>query len=348
MHHPAAVRLAFRGQIDDARSALEMLRTMADGRGEVKSHHALTLHLCELDLRAGDTRAARRRLDHWEHVLGDPNGSELEARLESLLAALRGVPDETERWAARVGGEVGWNALEAGRARGIAALCAGDPSRAQECLRGVWDHTQREGVHDPGAFPIAPDLVEALIELDQRHEAIAVADRLAELSEQQGHPWGLASAKRCRAVIGLERAYDPEGAALLAEAADDYAGLGLRFDLARSLLALGRAERRHRKWGAARATLEQATAAFDETGSIGWADLARAELARVGARRPAPEGELTPAERRVGELAAAGASNKEIAKRLSISVPTVERHLSHIYGKLGLTSRAQLAHVWRG
>ena len=129
----------------------------------------------------------------------------------------------------------------------------------------------------------------------------------------------------------------------LEQAAAEYDRLGLRFDAARSLLALGRAQRRHRKWGAARRTLEAAEAAFGELGSPGWAEEARAELSRVGARRPQPSGQLTPAERRVAELAADGLANKEIAQALFLSVKTVEGHLSHVYAKLGVRSRAKLA-----
>ena len=56
-----------------------------------------------------------------------------------------------------------------------------------------------------------------------------------------------------------------------------------------------------------------------------------------------PGGGLTPGERRVAELAAAGLSNKQVAARLYLSVATVEAHLSRAYAKLGVTSRAQLA-----
>jgi len=68
----------------------------------------------------------------------------------------------------------------------------------------------------------------------------------------------------------------------------------------------------------------------------------RAELARVGVR-PAPDSELTAAERRVAALAAEGMSNKQIAQRLFTAVHTVEVHLVHAYAKLGVRSRAQLA-----
>jgi DNA-binding CsgD family transcriptional regulator len=55
---------------------------------------------------------------------------------------------------------------------------------------------------------------------------------------------------------------------------------------------------------------------------------------------------LTPAERRVVELAIDGRSNKEIANSLFVTVHTVEAHLTHAYAKLGVRSRSQLARVY--
>lgn len=67
----------------------------------------------------------------------------------------------------------------------------------------------------------------------------------------------------------------------------------------------------------------------------------RDELERLGGRKPQrQEGAITTAERRVVELAADGAPNKEIAQALLISAHTVEAHLSHAYAKLGVRSRA--------
>jgi DNA-binding CsgD family transcriptional regulator len=204
----------------------------------------------------------------------------------------------------------------------------------------VWEHTRAAGADDPGAFPVAGELVEALGELGQGEEALEVTARLAALAADQDHPWAEVTARRCRA---LARPDDADAQVQLAAAADGYAALGLHPEHARTLLALGRAARRLRRWGAARDALERAAAAFDALDSPGWAALARAELDRVGARRPRPPGELTPAERRVVELAAAGRSNKEIAHALTITINTVEAHLSHAYAKLGVSSRGQLA-----
>ena len=93
---------------------------------------------------------------------------------------------------------------------------------------------------------------------------------------------------------------------------------------------------------AAREALEQALAIFEELGARLWADKARAELRRISGRQPAPD-ELTETERRVAELAAQGRTNKEIAAQLFMGVSTVEAHLSHVYRKLAIRSRTELA-----
>jgi DNA-binding NarL/FixJ family response regulator len=208
----------------------------------------------------------------------------------------------------------------------------------------VWEHSTREHVDEPGVFPVAPDLVEALAQIGRLDEGRAVADRLRRLAEAQEHPWGRATAARCDAVVRLAAdRYDAGAAAAMVQAAADYEALDLPYDRARTLFSLGRAQRRLRKWGAARDSLQEATTAFEAIGSTGWAAIARSELERVGARKPSPTGELTPTERRTAELAADGLSNKEIAQALYVTVHTVEVHLSRTYAKLGVRSRAQLA-----
>jgi ATP/maltotriose-dependent transcriptional regulator MalT len=270
-------------------------------------------------------------------------------RCRALLAAGRGDVDETARWATLAvarGEETGcrWDTLEGLRALGIGRLLAHDPVGAAESLRTVWHHLEREGVDEPGVFPVAPELVHALTELGELDEAESVTDRLAQLAERQAHPWASVTVARCRGVTGLAGSVaDAAAAAALEQAATDYEQLGLRFDAARSLLSLGRAQRRLRQWGSARQAMEQAIAAFDAIGSPGWAQQARSELGRVGGRRPRASGELTQSEQRVAELAAEGMSNKAIARELVVSLHTVEVHLSRVFAKLGVRSRSQLA-----
>ena len=144
-------------------------------------------------------------------------------------------------------------------------------------------------------------------------------------------------------MAALAGGYEEAAAAQLAGAAAAYRALGLGWDAARALLVLGRAQRRAKKRAAARQSLEAAWAGFEQLGCPGWARMAAAELDRISGRRAAPAGGLTPAERRIAELAASGLSNKEIAARLYLSASTVEVQLSRVYAKLGVRSRAQLA-----
>jgi DNA-binding NarL/FixJ family response regulator len=344
-----ADRLAVRGQVDEARILFHRSLAVAEELDETWVSVLLQFQLCELELRAGGWDAAEELLNDIvrspsRSQMGDP---ELD-RCAALLAAGRGRVAEAERRAAhtlevceRRG--LQWNRLEVLRARGAAALLAHEPERAAESLAAVWEHTEREGIEEPGEFPVAADLVEALVEAGRPDEAEAVSARLRALAEAQTHPWGLASAARCEALVALATDRDRQALERLVAAAADYVGLGLHFDHARTLLAAGRAARRLRMWGVARDLLAQAASAFERMGSDGWHAEVRSEMARIGGRSAKAPEELSPAEERVAALAAEGLANKEIAERLTVSVYTVERHLTHVYEKLGVRSRVELA-----
>ena len=71
--------------------------------------------------------------------------------------------------------------------------------------------------------------------------------------------------------------------------------------------------------------------------------IAYAQRRRGERKRPASGwGSLTPTERDVVNLVSEGLGTKGIAARLFISPRTVQTHLTHVYAKLGLTSRVQL------
>ena len=288
----AGQRNVWRGEIEVARPVLTALLDQSMEWAEPSSYALARLHLCELELRVGGTAEAGRLLDEWaastdSRLLLWP----MYERCRAVLAVVRGDPAAARDWAeqalelAETKG-VRWDWLEATRALGLAALLDKDLDLAVHHLSSVWDHTEREGVADPGVFPVAPDLVEARVEADDLEGARRVTARFAELARAQDHPWALAGASRCQALLELADEYDDGPAAALEQCATAYRGRGLRFDEARTLLALGRAQRRARKWAAARETLECAADAFEAIGSPGWAEDARSELARVGARRP--------------------------------------------------------------
>ena len=114
------------------------------------------------------------------------------------------------------------------------------------------------------------------------------------------------------------------------------------FERARTLLSLGSAQRRAKQKRAARESLQEALTTFEQLGAALWAERARKELGRIGGRAPS-FGALTPTEQRVAELVAEGRANREVAAALFVTERTVEGHLSKIYAKLGVRSRAELA-----
>ena len=91
---------------------------------------------------------------------------------------------------------------------------------------------------------------------------------------------------------------------------------------------------------------------FDSMGMEAFAARARAELRATGEwarpRRPGAPGVLTPQEEQIARLVAEHLTNREIAAQLFISASTVEYHLTKIFRKLGVSSRAQLARTLRG
>jgi DNA-binding NarL/FixJ family response regulator len=348
------IRSAFRGDTGPARTTFLRLLQAADERGEGWSYGAMRHQLAELALRRGDLAESRSHVEEMHPGAEDSIATLAHApRLRAVEAAVAGRPEEAHKWVVETqrradavnpdAGDGNWDVLEIRRATGLVALLGGDPGKAVDELGRVWRHTQQEGIRDPGAFPVAPDLVEAHVALGDLDAARAVTERLDALSEEQQHPWGQASVLRSRGLLALASDEVEAAADLLASAAVAYDELDLAFDAARSLLLQGRAERRLRRWGRAAEILLRSVEAFEHIGSPGWADHARAELDSISDRRPRSPNTLTRSERRVAELAAEGLSNREIAAALFVGEHTVEVHLSRTYSKLGIRSRAGLA-----
>jgi len=124
------------------------------------------------------------------------------------------------------------------------------------------------------------------------------------------------------------------------------AGGGL--ELARTHLLYGEWLRRRRRRSDARRVLREALESFEKTGAQPWAERARVELRGTGevidptSATGTPLGRLTPQEREVVRLAAAGHSNREIAAQLFLSPRTVGHHRYRAFPKLEVTSRDQL------
>lgn len=193
----------------------------------------------------------------------------------------------------------------------------------------------------PNVFDWRPNRARALRLLGRTEEALATADEALMLARAWGGPWLLGQVLRTRGeILGGDGLDDlRESVAVLQDSP-------ARLELAKSLVALGAALRRGRQPAEARVPLEHGLALARACDAAVLAEQARLELASSGVRRQATladgPGSLTPSERRVADLAAAGHTNREIAQELYVTPKTVEVHLSASYRKLGIRSRQQL------
>ena len=117
-------------------------------------------------------------------------------------------------------------------------------------------------------------------------------------------------------------------------------------------LAFGERLRRARNRVLARQQLRAALETFEHLDAEPWAERARSELAATGETRrrrdPATVDELTPQELQIALLLASGKTTREAAAALFLSPKTVEYHLRHVYLKLGIHSREELARALPG
>ncbi|OFW72721.1 MAG: hypothetical protein A2Y55_05415 [Actinobacteria bacterium RBG_16_68_12] len=154
----------------------------------------------------------------------------------------------------------------------------------------------------------------------------------------------LANCMRCRGLLAAGDGKVGDALAAYEEALEWHGRVEIPLDRGRTLLALGAAQRRMKRRREARKTLEEALGIFERLGAALWAERARSELRRISGRAATP-GALTPAEERVAALVAEGKTNREVAAALYLSERTVEGHLSHVFGKLGVRSRTELARM---
>jgi DNA-binding CsgD family transcriptional regulator len=199
----------------------------------------------------------------------------------------------------------------------------------------------RDGIDDPGHAPWAHLLAEALVALGRSAEARAHIARHEAIAAERGR-----HAATARLALARGRLEHDETAFL--QALETIEPLGRPYDHA--LIELGYGEFLRRD-GRRRAAADQLRDARERLAALDAAPaLARCEreLEACGLTPAARLGDgdphrLTPQERAVARLAGERMSNREIAAELMLSVKTVEHHLTRVYAKLGVRSRADLA-----
>ncbi len=223
-------------------------------------------------------------------------------------------------------------------------LAEGDFERALAEARESGARRDERGRPNPTWTPWRATAALALAHLGRRDEAAALADAELVLAERFGAPVPIARALHARAVAEPE----PQARIALCERAiAAVAGTPGLLESVRARLELGSTLAYMGRRVDARDALRPALADADAAGAVLLADRARRELVATGLRprRAAVEGTaaLTPRQRQVCELAAAGKANRAIAQELFLSIKTVETHLAAVFSKLGVSTRGALA-----
>jgi DNA-binding CsgD family transcriptional regulator len=213
--------------------------------------------------------------------------------------------------------------------------------RLDEAIRefeGVARATWRTDAGSPRSF--LPSLIEAYARAGRTEDARTALVVYEAEAQCTGRPSAIAPALRCRGLIEAD-----ERPFLLALA--EHERWDNPFEQARTQAAYGEFLRRQKRRAAARGQLRSALAAFEQVGATTWAERARTELRASGdrarRREPSTRGDLTPQELKVAGLVCEGLTNREIAERLFLSPKTIETHLVHIFQKLHVRSRIELA-----
>lgn len=338
------------GDVDGARSDFEReMERRREVPGDEFAQILCRIELVVIELAAGDVHAAAEHAatavelaepvtgmwfrpgSHAAHALADAyigNVDRARAHAEEALAA-RSLPNVE---------------ISARGALGLLALSLGDAAGARAHLAGLPEIAWRSGVQHPGLYTFWGDLIEAYVALGHLDDAERLLLWLEERGSSLDHAWSLAVGARCRALLLAGKGEIEPALAATGRALDLHDRLDPHYPLerGRTLLVRGTVLRRVKRRREAREALEQAADVFERLPAPLWLERARGELARV-APRHGDRFELTPTEKRVAQLAATGARNREIAEQLFMSVKTVEGNLSRIYGKLGVRSRTELA-----
>jgi DNA-binding CsgD family transcriptional regulator/DNA polymerase III delta prime subunit len=266
--------------------------------------------------------------------------------LLAMVAAARGEHEDVQQLTDRM------TMWATPRRAGLVLRIAAQARLLDALGRADFDEAYRQAVliapvgalapHVPHALWLIADVVEAAartgrIEEAAAHVAAARAGGVAEISPR------LAMAVDAAAALVASEEQAP---ALFDAALRVPGGERWPFERARIILAYGERLRRMKATTEARDRLTTALHIFNRLGARSWAARTAAELRAtgltIGGLPPAGPDALTPQQREIAELAAAGLTNKQIGEKLFLSPRTISTHLYQIFPKLGITSRAAL------
>ena len=339
------------GRLDLARARFQHMLDFDLADGQYSNVADLRTRLAEVELWSDDWQAARRHaIAAAEAGMETGAGpSEMALRAVALVDAYEGHLERAQTAATdgieRTKGG-GSGALTAAwlQVTALVAASRGDATAVEEATGRAWHHLARVGYVEPMRLDPSPERIEALAILGRHDEARVELARLEARNRRVAKPWAAAAIMRGRARVAIaDGDIEAAIAATSAVVAGPQPGWS-RFDIGRVLLVRGEALRHSRSRRDSDEALRRAHEIFVDLGATAWAERAMAERARLGLTRSSALN-LTPTAARVARLAGDGLSTRDVATELGISPRTVETHLVSVYGKLGVTSRAELGRV---
>lgn len=291
------------------------------------------VHRSEIMQLRGEWSEATEEIDRACEHLGDPPGDPamgmaLYQRAE--LLRLRGDLVSAERDYQRAS-ELGHPAQPG---LSLLRLSQGREGDATAAIRREVEAAADDRRRRPRLLPALIEICIATGDLDDAREAVEELDRLADVFDSA---YLRAAASQARGAWLLANGDAAGACAALREAGQGWAELDAAYETARTRLQMARACRVLGDHDTADLELAAARVVFERLGAAP----ALAEVAQLSspAAGETPGG-LTPREVDVLRLVATGATNRQIADRLVISEKTVARHLSNMFTKLGIHSRA--------
>jgi DNA-binding CsgD family transcriptional regulator len=227
-------------------------------------------------------------------------------------------------------------------ARARVLFAGGDAAGALALWREMGRVATERMLCNPHLFAWRPGAAIAAARLGDVGEGRRLAEAELDAARRHGGPGAVGVALTVRGTVERPR----DGLPWLEEAVRVLSASEAQLDLARALVQQGTALRVAGRRVDAREPLRRGLDLADRCGASALAIRARDELVAAGGRprraRLSGAGALTPSERRVADLVAAGLSNREAAETLFVTKKAVEFHLGNVYRKLGVRGRDEL------
>jgi DNA-binding CsgD family transcriptional regulator/tetratricopeptide (TPR) repeat protein len=336
--------LAYAGRTREALASFRSEMSALESRRDVRPMALVLTHLASLEAGEGlwddaisDAEAAFSLATEFRQ---DARHDEAAALL-AILATRRGEHDRASRL---LGSLRSSRQFVASIAMAKHAVATGDQRGALGIMREAWELAETTGrISDLPRYAVDHVRLELIVGDPAR--AADAASTVERIARATGVPPTELTAVRCRGLV----AADP---VRLLQAADDFGAAGFVDERAATLEDAGVTLAAAGRAVEALPLLREAADYYERVGAV--YDQRRIDAAfrtqgvRRGRRGPRPRaktgwGSLTETELRILDLATEGLTNSEIGSRLFISGRTVERHLTHVFSKLAIDSRVELA-----